>query len=240
VSDHQGYGYPPAAGYGLYMLIRGLVRLVQEPKRLSVPPQALIAKPPIITPPPRPSPPVVADQMPPVVQWGEQGELLAWRCWRLGFLLGGSGGDGGPRLLSLAAPCVWSGPVVRGGVPEVDQPSGIYAFKANLAGWVEWQNEQVWVVGMIALSGRVIEHEIGFRAERAVLRGLHLGVATHLAVRSLKRLREIIDDLEDHYQVTVQAGLAERQIADRMLHSGHKPHCPKLPFIWDRPPWRII
>ena len=241
MSDHRGYGYPPAAGYGVYMLIRGLIRLVQEPKKLSVPTQTVIAKPPIPTPPPpRPSPPVVADRTPPLVQWTEPGELLAWRCWRLGFLLRGSGGDGGPRLLSLSAPCVWNGPVVRCGVPALDQPSGIYALKADQAGWVDWQNEHVWVVGTIALSGRVVEHEIGFRAERAVVRELHLGVGTHLAVRSLKRLRELVDDLEDHYQVTVHIGGAEREIADRMLHSGRKPQCPTLPFIWDRPPWRII
>jgi hypothetical protein len=91
-----------------------------------------------------------------------------------------------------------------------------------------------------ALSGRVIEHALGYRAERAVLRELRLGVGTHLAVRSLLQLRQVIDGLEDCYQVSVDVGQREREIADRMLSTGHKPESPKLPFVWYKPPWCLI
>ena len=79
----------------------------------------------------------------PVVPWTENRELLAWRAWRLGFLLRRQGGDGGPRLLSLTASCIWNGPVVRAGVPvpSTDQPNGIYALKPEVADRLEWQNE---------------------------------------------------------------------------------------------------
>jgi hypothetical protein len=179
---------------------------------------------------------------PSVVPWTEPTELLAWRAWRLGFLLRHAGGDGGPRLLSLAAPCIWNGPVVRDGIPlpSIERPSGIYALKPRLADRVGWQNESCWVTGTIALSGRVVEHQLGYRAERAVVRELRLGVGAHLVLRSLKQLREIIDELESRYQVTVSVGQAEREIADRMLHNGHKPRSAKLPFVWDRQPWRLI
>ena len=131
---------------------------------------------------------------------------------------------------------------MRDGVPlpSTERPTGIYALKPKLADRVGWQNESCWVTGTIALSGRVVEHQLGYRAERAVVRELRLGVGAHLVIRSLKQLREIIDELESRYQVTVSVGQAEREIADRMLHNGHKPRSPKLPFVWDRQPWRLI
>ncbi len=246
MTDHRGYGYPPAIGYGAYVLVRGLLSAIAESAqaRKQAPVMGLpaagvpLTKPP--SPPPHltaPSPPLFS---PPVVQWHEPRELLAWRAWRLGFLLRCRGGDGGPRLLSLAASCIWNGPVARDGVPlaETRYPSGIYALKLDVADQIQWHNEHCWVTGTIALSGRVVEHALGYRAERAVVRELRLGVGAHLALRSLKQLRETIDALENRYQVAVQIGQAEREIADRMLHGGHKA-C-KLPFVWDRPPWRVI
>jgi hypothetical protein len=38
--------------------------------------------------------------------------------------------------------------------------------------------------------------------------------------------------------VAVSVGQGEREIADRMDHGGHK--AVKLPFVWDRHPWRLI
>jgi len=222
---------------GLYMLIRWLVTS-SDPKQAPLPAE----RSPIITPPPRRPPPPLhhADPSPPVVKWTEPTELIAWRAWRLGFFLRRAGGDGGPRLLSLSAPCIWNGPVVRDGVPlpSTEQPSGIYALKPEVADRIQWQNEHCWVTGTIALSSRVVEHELGYRAERAVVRELRLGVGAHLALRSLKQLRDSIAALEDRYQVAVSVGQAEREIADRMLNDGHKEV--KLPFAWDRHPWRLI
>jgi len=235
-----------AGAIGFYLLVRWLIKSVEQPQATPTPEVAI--KVPIITPPPRGSPPVhlAATSPPPFsaasVQWAGTEELVAWRAWRLGFFLRRAGGDGGPRLLSLSATCIWNGPVVRDGVPlpSMDQPSGIYALKPEVADRIQWQNEHCWVTGTIALSGRVIEHELGYRAERAVVRELRLGVGAHLALRSLKQLREIIEALESRYQVSVSVGQSAREIADRMLHGGHHPQCPKLPFVWDRHPWRLI
>jgi hypothetical protein len=224
-----------AGAIGLYVLVRWLIKSVEQPQPS---PQPEVVKTPIITPPPRPSPPPFS---PPTVHWTEPRELLAWRAWRLGFFLRRAGGDGGPRLLSLSAPCIWNGPVVRDGVPlpSTEQPSGIYALKPEVADRIQWQNEHCWVTGTIALSGRVVEHELGYRAERAVVRDLRLGVGAHLALRSLKQLREIIEALETRYQVSVSVGQSDREMADRMLLS-RKPQCAKLPFVWDQHPWRLI
>jgi hypothetical protein len=47
---------------------------------------------------------------------------------------------------------------------------------------------------------------------------------------------------EERYQAPVDAGLAEREVADRRLRLtyGFKPRCPKLPFVWAKPPWRVV
>lgn len=241
-------------GMLLYMLGRWLIKSLEQPQPALE--TAMPIRAPIITPPPRPPEPVRVQVRQPIitppprpvvppapfVQWNSDAELLAWRAWRLGFLLRRAGGDGGPRLLSLSAPCVWNGPVVRDSIPlpTVEQPSGIYALKTEVADRVQWQNEHCWVTGTIGLSGRVVEHALGYRAERAVVRELRLGVGTHLAVRSLKQLRNVIDELESRYQVSVTIGQSDREVADRMLLSGHKVTCPKLPFVWDRHPWRLI
>ena len=174
------------------------------------------------------------------VPYTEPTELLAWRVWRLGFFLRRHSGDGGPRLLSLTAPCVWNGPVVRVHPPIIETltPNGIYALKPEVADRVDWRNQFCWVSGTIALSGRVVEHALGYRAERAVVRELRLCVGAHLVLRSLKQLRETIDALEHRYQVAVSVGQSEREIADRLLHGGHA--AVKLPFVWDRHPWRVI
>ncbi len=228
--------------FGVYLLVRWLIKAAEQPQPARHPE---LVKAPIITPPPRrPSPTPLSPPplSPPVVQWTESTELIAWRAWRLGFFLRRAGGDGGPRLLSLAAPCIWNGPVVRDRVPlpNVDQPSGIFALKPEVGDRIQWQNENCWVTGTIALSGRVIEHELGYRAERAVVRDLRLGVGAHLALRSPKQLREVIEGLENRYQVSVNAGQSDREIADRMLPNRHKSQCTKLPFVWDRHPWGLI
>ena len=220
-------------GYAVYMLIRWLIKAAEQPHPA-----------PIITPPPRPSPPAIITPppSPPVVEWTEPRELLAWRSWRLGFLLLRAGGDGGHRLLSLTAECIWNGPVVQEREPQVSTitPSGIYALKLDVADRIQWQNEHCWVTGTIALSGRVVEHALGYRAERAVVRELRLGVGTHLAVRSLNQLRRLMECLEERYQVTVAVGHQEREIADRMLTDRESQVAPEIPFVWDRLPWRLI
>jgi hypothetical protein len=252
VSDHQGYGGAP--GMIAFLLIRALWGLGSESKRPA--PVPVPAKKPIITPPPAATAVVTPAQPPqpsppPVVCFTSDRELLAWRAWRLAIVIeepaGGQGerperrGVQGVRLISLSAPCVWDGPAIRGhAVPIPDQPGGIYALKEDLSDVVGWRlSEQVWVTGRVALSGRVIEHTLGYRAERAVVRELRLGVATHLAVRRLNQLGDLIAQLEDRYQAPVDAGIAEREIADQILASGFKARVAELPVLRLEPPWRL-
>jgi hypothetical protein len=112
---------------------------------------------------------------------GSKGELLAWRFWGLGRLLS----DGGVRLKSFRAPWVWDGPVLRAHRIPSESPysrTGIYALKGprDCNADIYW-SEECWVAGWVALSGRVVEHELGYRAERAVVRRLRLGVGTDSA-----------------------------------------------------------
>jgi hypothetical protein len=177
------------------------------------------------------------------VEWNGDQELLAWRGWRLGLFVPDAGEPSGPRLLSITAPCIWNGPVVKADRPRdaIDTPSGIYALKADVADRSQLRiAEGFWATGLVALSGRVVEHAIGYRAQRAVVRELRLGVGTHFAVRSLQRLRLMMESLEDRYQVAVDVGQSEREIADRMIMYGKRPQCPKLPFVYAKSPWRLI
>jgi len=212
----------------------------------------VFAKPepqPIVTPPPHraaPSPPTPSPPplSPPVVRWQGTHELIAWRAWRIANCVSRSPDiQNGPYLVSLAAPRIWSGPVARSTPPGtlVDPPSGIYVLRQRVAEQWRWQYlEDCWITGTVALSGRVIEHELGYRAERVVIRELRLAVGTHLAVRSLDDLRTLIANLEERYQVNVEAGFAERQVADRMLLSGHQPRYKNLGWITVEPPWQFI
>lgn len=180
---------------------------------------------------------------PPVVRWRGDRELVAWRGWRLAHLLGSDSDGAGPRLLSLSALCIWDGPVARDAAPlaTLERPSGIYALKPEIAGRVEWQrSEDCWVTGRVALSGRVVEHALGYRAQCAVIRELRLGVATHLAVRKLDALRDLLGELERRYQAPVDAGHAEREIADRMLSDSFTPRWAAVPYVRLEPSWRIV
>lgn len=97
-------------------------------------------------------------------------ELLATRGWRLTF-----SPYIGVRLQSLCLEVVWDGPtLVAHGDPE--QPdTGIHAAKDEA-----WTTEfcryaciaPVW--GVVALSGKVVEGQTGYRAERATIQSLAL------------------------------------------------------------------
>ena len=125
-------------------------------------------------------------------------------------------------------------------LPTAEAPGGIYALKMNLTDTGDWTlSEHCWVTGCVALSGRVVEHHLGYRAERAVIRELRLGVATHLAARKLDVLGHLIEQLEQRYQAPVDAGLRERELADRILMSGFKSRVPAVPLMSLQEPWRL-
>jgi hypothetical protein len=230
VSDYKGYGYPPAAGYGGYMVLRWLWSLLNERERAAraapaqrviiTPPPKRAAPPSIVTPPPvqakqlPPPPPPV----PPVVRWTSDRELFAWRAWRLARWAP----DNGLRLLSMSADWAWDGPVFSADFLPYGSDankSGIYALNGRPLPQIDWVwSEYCWVLGWVALSGRVVEHRFGYRAERAVIRRLRLGVGTYLKVEEQDDLLGVQEELERRYQAPVKLGGMERRIARRLRY----------------------
>lgn len=148
----------------------------------------------------------------PIATWPER-ELLAWRVWRLGW----HARAGGLRLVSFNRPCIWDGPVLRADVvPGPDNNAGVYAFKGCPRTVRRAWGGPLWLSGWVALSGRVIEHELGYRAQRAVVRRLRLGVDAHLAALTPEAVRRLRAELERRYQAPVKLGIVERRIAGRL------------------------
>lgn len=171
----------------------------------------------------------------PVERWQKEKELLGWRFWGLGRVVGRSGPKGRPggrgqaddgrerpfadvRLRSFRAPYAWDGPVLRAHRLPSESPfsrAGVYALKSPKLCNVDlyWDTDECWVAGWVALSGRVVEHERGYRAERAVIRRLRLGVATHLHLPHLEDVMALAAELERRYQAPVDLPPLERNYA---------------------------
>ena len=175
---------------------------------------------------------------------GASGELLALRAWRLAWW----NEDAGPVLGSLTQGTIWDGPVLHSHRQPLDDPegrAGIYALKVRWrpslvpASYPDqvvhnWLNgPTTWVWGWVALSGQVVEHEFGYRAETAVIRRLHLGVPTHLVYERPEQLEQLVRDLEDRYQCPVKAGAweARRAEAIRRQAADWLSEQPRLPFV---------
>ncbi len=183
-----------------------------------------------------------------------RGELLALRAWRLVRWEE----DGGLRLGSLSQGDVWHGPVFRADFRPEAKPgcgSGVYAIKPsrrprrnNLGpgslGVFDWlTGPDTWIWGWVALSGQVVEHVEGYRAEVAVVRRLHLGVQAHLAFPWPGEIEALMRDLEIRYQCPVKAGYWESRKAIRILSIKDLPasRLPKVPILGPRdlPPARL-
>lgn len=227
----------PVAGIALYALFRAL-RDAGTSRTLAsapVPPRRAI-----VTPPPGRSSPVspvasvpdsratlqlawpipkeANDLTVPVQRWEKQQELLGWRFWGLGR----HPKDGGVRLRSFRAPYAWDGPVLRAHRLPSESPfsrAGVYALKSPKLCNVDlyWESDECWVSGWVALSGRVVEHERGYRAERAVIRRLRLGVAAHLHLPKMEDVMAVAAELERRYQAPVDLGQLERRYALSLL-----------------------
>jgi hypothetical protein len=63
---------------------------------------------------------------------------------------------------------------------------------------------ETWVRGWVALSGQVVEHQFGYRAERVVIRRLRLGAATHPGLGSAEDVARVRDEFEQRYQCPVK------------------------------------
>lgn len=91
-------------------------------------------------------------------------DLIGWRLWRI-TLTG--------YLHSLSTPAVWlPGEPMRGTVGDRGG-SGVYAFKKRTDAILAADGTpSAYAVGSVILWGDVVEHERGYRAERALIRSL--------------------------------------------------------------------
>ena len=90
------------------------------------------------------------------------GEILAWRCWEIkGF-----------RLRSYSRDTIWEPGAIMNGDPE-NPAQGIHAYKERTIAHQECGTQHLF--GQVHLWGRVIEHELGYRAEFAKIVGLEHG-----------------------------------------------------------------
>jgi hypothetical protein len=134
------------------------------------------------------------------------GALTGWRCWRLGPA---------HLLLSTSRQHIWEGPVATtfenrmvtetNHVPEVDRDYGVYSYKSPVKllkyfpGIYSGSSYPSYpVVGRVDVLGHVIEHELGWRAQKVIIRELWFVVKNNLR-------DYIIDDLEASYQCPVNA-----------------------------------
>ena len=222
----------PAAGIALFWLLRALAgNKPARSSRVSIPyrppavPRSTLIMPAVNYPPPVPA------------QWTSDRELLAWRAWRLAYWPDRRQ----PYLLSLGVPWVWGGPVLTADqLPDAINRSGVHALKASLHRRLDWvSSPHVRVIGWVALSGRVMEHALGYRAERAVIRRLRFSVGMHLAERDLAVLERMARQLEDHYQAPVKMGWTERRAAQRLYKSGCRSDDPAVVPYFPRNGWRV-
>lgn len=96
------------------------------------------------------------------------GEIIGWRGWRLTF-------EG--FLHSMSADVLWApGEPMHGNVKAWTDHNGVYAYK-HARDFLKKHSSGLAVYGKVAMWGRVIEHELGYRAEWAKI--IHLEEVLH-------------------------------------------------------------
>ena len=150
------------------------------------------------------------------LRWSE-GELIGWRVWRLARWRR----DGSLRLCSIAHRTIWPGPVTTADREPTAVPTdrhGLYVLKPNVRSRSSTRGEfdRLWAIvwGWVAVSGTLVEHENGYRAARAVVRRLRLGVRAHLMFQKPGEIEAVRDELERRYQCPVIVRGLERRLAN--------------------------
>jgi hypothetical protein len=113
--------------------------------------------------------------------------LIGWRVWELAH---------NDRLLSITAGVSWDGPVMRTDKnrrPVIRELGfiggdwGIYCYKTpNLA--LKYLGTNYPIIGAISLSGTVIEHELGYRAQIATVRELWVTLGWPKTISLLQKI----------------------------------------------------
>lgn len=119
--------------------------------------------------------------------------LRGFRAWRLRM------DPDGPLLVSLGRECVWPGPVMRADVvPAPGNTNGIYAYHSPQQTSAHRRTDGAPgadVYGELELSGTVLVHALGCRAQRATVR--------RLVVVPRGGYRARLEELGDRYQCEV-------------------------------------
>jgi len=121
------------------------------------------------------------------------GPILGWRGWLV------YSGPGKPtQLVSIVRKIPWEyGRPMQGQASPYDE-SGVYAVKTHEAVEVSSYGYHNYVVGQVALWGRVIEHEHGYRAQYGYPSSLDFRRPMSGFPRSVA-LQKIIQELRDGY-----------------------------------------
>ena len=129
-------------------------------------------------------------QSPPVPTRESVVALRGFRAWRL------DADEDGPLLVSLTRDTKWSGPVQHADKrPTQDNACGIYTYHSAYQTCAHRNEARVTAYGELELSGRVLVHQLGCRAERATVR--------RLIVVPNPGYRARLDELADRYQCEV-------------------------------------
>ncbi len=136
-------------------------------------------------------------------------EIMAYRGWVLKVQIDDNG-KAVIYLRSMNFDMLWDGPtVVADETPKAESLHGLYA--VGLLPHHEWNfvlnmdmSCHIW--GRVALSGMVIEGDLGYRAERATIQELWLNPATE------------VDDFDNHSTIGLAKLLAERYQCDVSQH----------------------
>lgn len=136
------------------------------------------------------------------------GAFVGWRAWRL---------EKHDYLRSLTSRSVWEGPTMTTRLDESGKPKrvwtspttqfsrdmskgdyGVYAYKTPSLMYeqllFEYNNDMIYpIIGSLDLLGHVVEHELGYRAQKAIIRELWLivsdeteGILSRTGVRDME------------------------------------------------------
>lgn len=134
-----------------------------------------------------------------VVHEQQNVEIVAQRGWRLKVQLIES--DVVEAILYSLNGTRWEGPMLRADlVPTTANANGIYAVMSSSPHRVSYRESHV--IGEVALSGTVIEGEMGYRGEQATVRSLILHHGHHQLPDDV-RVLDVVWALEARYHCDV-------------------------------------
>ncbi len=131
------------------------------------------------------------------------GEIVGWRAWMIHAT------PQGYRLSSVAANAQWYPGQPMTGKPTPDGQAGVHAWKSRQQA-EDYARGGDHVVGQVELWGKVIEHDLGYRAEFGAIKSLDALELMHPSGASgiYGSAASVLRDLQTAYGVPVGGGTA--------------------------------